>query len=273
MKVVLFCGGLGLRMRDFADNIPKPMVMIGYRPVLWHLMKYYAHFGHKDFILCLGYRGDCIKEYFLKYDECLSNDFVLSEGGKKMELLNSDIQDWRISFVDTGFNSNIGERLAAVRPFLEGEEAFLANYADGLTDLNLQTMLAYSLKHGKVATVAAVTPRNVFHILELDKAGRVKDIRYANEGALVINGGYFVFRKEIFDYIQPGDELVEEPFRRLIKADQLIAYKHNGFWACMDTFKDKQQLEEMYLKGNAPWKIWMNGPSRERCEIRRRVSE
>src|SRR5215210_4763777 len=137
MKVVLFCGGLGLRLRDYSDSIPKPMVNIGYRPILWHVMKYYAHFGHKDFILCLGYKADAIKNYFLTYDECISNNFVLSNGGKNLRLLHSDIQDWNITFVDTGLTANIGQRLKAVEPYLEQETMFLANYSDGLTDLPL----------------------------------------------------------------------------------------------------------------------------------------
>ncbi len=137
MKVVLFCGGLGMRLRDYSESIPKPMVPVGYRPILWHVMRYYAHFGHKDFILCLGYRADVIKRYFLEYDETISNDFVISEGGKKVDLLASDIQDWKITFVDTGLNSNIGMRLKAVQPFLDGEEMFLANYSDGVSDLPL----------------------------------------------------------------------------------------------------------------------------------------
>src|ERR1035441_7322552 len=146
MKVVLFCGGLGLRIRD-AEDIPKPMVQIGYRPVLWHVMKYYAHFGHKDFILCLGYRGDAIKNYFLNYNECASNDVALSSSGKKIELLNRDIHDWRITFLDTGINSNIGQRLRAVKNHLEGEEEFLANYSDGLTDMPLPKQLEHFRQH------------------------------------------------------------------------------------------------------------------------------
>ena len=137
MKVVLFCGGLGMRLRDYSETIPKPMVNIGYRPILWHVMKYYAHYGHKDFILCLGHRADAVKNYFLNYNECASNDFVLSGGGKNLELLNSDIHDWRITFADTGIHSNIGQRLRAVEMHLEGEEEFLANYCDGLTDLRI----------------------------------------------------------------------------------------------------------------------------------------
>src|SRR5512146_1143145 len=149
MKVVLFCGGLGLRIRD-AENVPKPMVEIGYRPILWHVMKYYAHFGHKDFILCLGYRGDVIKKYFLNYDECVSNDFILTQGGRTLELLNSDIQDWKITFADTGTHSNIGQRLKAVSKYLDGEQEFLANYSDGLTDLPLLEQIEDFRRNDKV---------------------------------------------------------------------------------------------------------------------------
>ena len=141
MKVVLFCGGLGTRLREHSETIPKPLVNIGYRPIMWNLMRYYAHYGHKDFILCLGYRGDMIKEYFLNYEECISNDFVLSEGGKKVELITSDIQDWRITFVETGIQSNIGQRLLAVKKYVEDDEYFLANYSDGLSDLPLDHFL------------------------------------------------------------------------------------------------------------------------------------
>src|SRR5262249_29649730 len=141
MKVVLFCGGLGTRLREFTGEIPKPMVKIGYRPILWHLMKYYAHYGHKDFILCLGYRADVIKQFFLNYEEWISNDFTLSKGGKELTLENNDIEDWKITFVDTGLHANIGERLVAVRRYVEDEDVFLANYSDGLTDLDLPTMI------------------------------------------------------------------------------------------------------------------------------------
>ena len=138
MKVVLFCGGLGMRLRDYSETIPKPMVPVGYRPILWHVMRYYAHYGHKEFILCLGYRADAIKRYFLEYDETISNDFVITGGGKQVDLLASDIQDWKITFVDTGLNSNIGQRLKAVQPFLEGERTFLANYSDGVSDFRIR---------------------------------------------------------------------------------------------------------------------------------------
>ncbi len=152
MKVVLFCGGLGMRIREYPEPVPKPMITIGYRPLLWHVMKYYAHYGHKDFILCLGYKADAIKNYFLNYDECVSNNFILSNGGKKLRLLNSDIHDWNITFVDTGIPSNIGQRLKAVEPYLEGESVFLANYSDGLTDLLLPEYINNFLRKGKIGS-------------------------------------------------------------------------------------------------------------------------
>src|SRR6476619_7371153 len=152
MKVVLFCGGQGIRMREFSETIPKPMVNIGYRPILWHIMKYYAHYGHKDFILCLGHGADFIKNYFLNYNECISNDFILSGGGKKLQLFSSDIDDWNITFADTGMSSNIGQRLRAVEKYLDGEEMFLANYSDGLTDLPLDLQMDHFKREGKVGS-------------------------------------------------------------------------------------------------------------------------
>jgi glucose-1-phosphate cytidylyltransferase len=257
MKVVLFCGGLGLRIRD-AEDIPKPMVQIGYRPVLWHVMKYYAHFGHKDFILCLGYRADAIKKYFLDYNECASNDFVLSGGGKKVELFNSDIDDWRITFADTGISSNIGQRLKAVEKHLEGEEEFLANYSDGLTGLALPQQLEHFHEHGKIASFMCVRPSLSYHMVSLEAGtdSLVSGIHAINNGSVRVNGGYFIFKKEIFDYIGPNEELVIEPFHRLIEERQLIGYPYDGFWAGMDTFKDKQQLESMWSSGTAPWEVW-----------------
>ncbi|MDH3297600.1 MAG: sugar phosphate nucleotidyltransferase, partial [Gemmatimonadota bacterium] len=177
MKVVLFCGGLGMRLRDYADNVPKPMVPIGSRPILWHLMKYYAHFGHRDFILCLGYKGDAIKRYFLNYEEYLTNDFILAEGGRTRELLGSDIHDWRITFVDTGVKSNIGERLVAVRRHLEGEAIFLANYADGLTSLPLPDQLAHFESQNAVASFISVRPNLSYHFIETGDDGMVTGIR------------------------------------------------------------------------------------------------
>ncbi|HWZ99326.1 MAG TPA: sugar phosphate nucleotidyltransferase [Candidatus Dormibacteraeota bacterium] len=264
MKVVLFCGGLGMRLRDYSETIPKPMVDIGYRPILWHVMKYYAHYGHKDFILCLGHRADAVKNYFLNYNECASNDFVLSWGGKKLDLYNSDIQDWRITFADTGIESNIGQRLKSVEKYLEGEEEFLANYSDGLTDLPLPQQLDHFHKNGKIASFLAVRPNLSYHMVSLQEgdANIVSGINAINNGTVRINGGFFIFKKNIFDYMRDKEELVDGPFQRLIDEKQLIGYPYDGFWASMDTFKDKQQLESLWGSGGAPWEVWKSNRGR-----------
>ncbi len=256
MKVVLFCGGLGMRIRDHAENTPKPLVRIGNMPILWHVMKYYAHFGHTDFILCLGYQAEAIKHYFLNYSECISNDFVLSNGGKNIELLNSDIQNWRIHFVNTGMNANIAQRLKAVQAFLKGEDEFLANYCDGLTDLHLPDLVEYFHKKDKIATFLNVRPNLSYHFVSTRNGGVVTGLHDIQGSNIRINGGYYVFKKEIFKYLNSGRELVEEPFQRLIKEEQLTAYVYDKFWACMDTFKDKQMLEDLYASGNVPWAVW-----------------
>ena len=256
MKVVIFCGGLGMRLREYSENVPKPMVPIGYRPVVWHVMKYYAHFGHKDFILCLGYRADAIKQYFLHYNECDSNDFSLSKGGKNLELFNSDTHDWNITFAETGMHSNVGQRLKAVEKYLKGTDVFLANYADGLTDLELPRLIDFSQQHGKIATFASAKPNLTYHSVVVEPSGVVQEIKPIRDTSLRINIGYFVFRQDIFKYIRDGEELVAEPFRRLISEGQLMAYQHEGFYAPMDSFKDKQQLDDLYAHGQAPWEVW-----------------
>ena len=245
-----------MRMREYSENIPKPMVPIGYRPILWHVMKYYAHFGHQDFVLCLGHRADIIKKYFLEYDECLSNDFVLSQGGKNLDLLSSDIHDWRITFADTGLNSNIGQRLAAVEKYVGGDEYFLANYTDGLSDVPVDKVIQKLRETNCVACFVSVRPQASFHLVDSDADGVVKGVRHIRHGGARINGGYFVMQREIFRYIKPGEELVEEPFRRLIQEGRLLTYSHDGYWACMDTFKEKQELEDLFNHGKAPWAIW-----------------
>jgi glucose-1-phosphate cytidylyltransferase len=256
MKVVIFCGGFGMRLRENADSIPKPLVPIGYRPILWHVMKYYAHFGHKDFILCLGYRADAVKEYFLNYNEYLSNDFTLSMGGKQLDLYNSDIVDWKITFADTGLTSTIGQRLVAVKQYVAGDEMFLASYADGLTDLPLPELIAFAKERNKIANFVSVRPNLSYHLVSADKDGLVQEMREMNCADMRVNGGFFVFRKDIFNYIHEGDELVQQPFQRLIKEKQLVCYPYDGFFGAMDTFKDKQMLDELYTNGKAPWQMW-----------------
>lgn len=255
MKVVLFCGGLGLRLRDHFQNIPKPLVHIGSRPILWHLMNYYSHYGHKDFVLCLGYQGDAIKDYFLNYRETLSNDFVLAKGGREVTLLNRDIEDWTITFVDTGLHSTIGERLKTVQPHVSGEEVFLANYTDGLTDLALDRYVENFLAQERIGCFLSVRPTAVFHMVETGADQRVRGLKSLQDSEIRINGGFFIFREEIFDYIRDGEELVVEAFQRLIEADQLMAYPYDGYWQCMDTFKDQQALEEMAARDDAPWRV------------------
>jgi glucose-1-phosphate cytidylyltransferase len=256
MKVVLFCGGLGMRIREASESVPKPMVHVGDRPILWHVMKYYAHFGHKDFILCLGYRADVIKNYFVNYNEFMSNDFVLSKGGKDVRVFNSDIDDWTVTFVDTGANSNIGQRLKAVERYLDGEEVFLANYSDNLTDFQLPKLVDRFHEQNKTAAFLCVRPNLSCHYVSMGNQGLVEEIKTMDQSNILINGGYFVFKRSIFDYIKDGEELVQEPFRRLIEGKNLVGYEYGGFWKSMDTFKEKQELDDLCSKGNAPWQLW-----------------
>ncbi len=261
MKVVLFCGGQGMRLREYSESVPKPMVNIGPRPILWHLMKYYAHFGHKDFILCLGWKGDVIKDYFLNYDECVSNNFVLRTGGQ-VDLLGSDIHDWNITFVDTGQSSCIGERLMAVEPYLDSDEIFLANYSDGLSDLHLPNLIDYFHSRDSIATCLGVRPNQSFHLVDTDGDGLVTDLTPVAQADLWMNGGFFVMRREIFQYMEEGEELVLAPFQRLMAIHKLSILQYDGFWSCMDTYKEKQQLDETYAEGNAPWEVWKKTPKR-----------
>lgn len=256
MKVVLFCGGLGLRLREFSEALPKPMVPIGNRPIVWHLMKYYAYYGHRDFILCLGHKADVVKSYFRNYDETVSNDFVLREGGRKVELVNTDIQDWSITFVDTGMHSNIGQRLRAVRRYLEGEPWFLANYSDNLCDAPLPTLIDFFQRNDKVAGFLSVRPPQSFHVVKTDSDSRVVSIDPVAESQMWINGGFFCLKQQIFDYLEEGDELVVEAFQKLMPTGELVAYRHSGFWACMDTFKERQMLDDLCTRGEAPWEVW-----------------
>jgi glucose-1-phosphate cytidylyltransferase len=256
MKVVLFCGGLGTRLREHSETIPKPLVNIGYRPILWHLMRYYAHFGHNDFILCLGYRGDMIREYFLNYREEMATDFVMADGGREIELLGPDIRDWRITFVDTGMHSNLGERLMRVRHLLDGEQRFLANYSDGLSDLPLDRYLDEVHKQDAIASLVAVRPSQSFHAVQSSEDGTVTSILDVATSDYWINAGFFCLRNEIFDHMKDGEELVLEPFNRLIEERRLHAFRYAGFWAAMDSFKDKIRLDRMESRGDCPWMLW-----------------
>lgn len=258
MKVVLFCGGKGMRLRDYSDTIPKPLVNVGRRPMLWNLMRYYAHFGHQDFILCLGYRGEAIQDYLLHDGDCESVNIVESRYGKPIARTATNRYGWTVTFVDTGQESCIGERLKSVEEFLTNEEMFLANYCDGMSDLPLNRYIQDVLLMNKVAAFISVAVPHVFHVVEVGDGNRVQSLVPADRSGIRINGGFFVFRKKLFDYIKQGEDLVIEPFQRLIAEDQLIAYPYDGFWCSMDTFKDRQKLEEMEARGETPWLVWKN---------------
>lgn len=264
MKVVLFCGGLGTRLREHSDTVPKPLVNIGYRPILWHLMRYYAHYGHTEYILCLGYRGDMIREYFLNYREAMTNDFTLHAGEGRVQLHSSDLDHWKITFVDTGLHSNIGQRLLRVKHFLQDEEMFLANYADGLSDIPLDRQVERFAASDMIADFASVRSAQSFHAAHADADGVVSAMGSMTDQELWVNGGFFVLRPEIFDHMEEGDELVEKPFQRLIGKRRLSTYRWGGFWQCMDTFKDKITFDRMEARGECPWMVW----SRPDCNPR-----
>lgn len=274
MKVVLFCGGLGTRLREHSDTIPKPLVNIGHRPILWHLMRYYAHFGHKEFILCLGYRGDLIRKYFLEYEEAMTNDFTLRAKDRHVELHSRDLDDWKITFVDTGLHSNIGQRLLHVRKYVENEEMFLANYADGLSDLPLDRQLKEFQTRRAVASLVAVRSSQSLHAVYAGQDSIVTQIGAMPDQQLWVNGGFFLMRPEIFKYIHEGEELVEKPFGRLITERKLAMFRWEGFWQCMDTFKDKIWFDRIEARGECPWMIWKRHPAKgmERGSVAKRSS-
>jgi glucose-1-phosphate cytidylyltransferase len=253
VKVVIFCGGLGVRMGEATQQIPKPMIPIGTRPILWHIMKWYASWGYTDFILCLGYQAESIKSFFLDYDEALANDFVLSNGGHDVHLLGRDIDNWTITFVDTGLHSTIGERLKAVESHIGDDEIFLATYGDGLTDAPLDDMIAALEANSATGLFISVRPRVEYHLVKADGDGLVQAIDPFAVADVWINGGFFVFRRDVFDVIEPGEELVNEPFARLIERGALCTYRYEGFWEPMDTIKDKQRLDGLLESGQAPW--------------------
>lgn len=256
MKVVLFCGGLGMRMRSGPESLPKPMMPIGSRPVLWHVMRYYAHFGHTEFILCLGFGAKAVKDYFLDYREAESNDFVLSKGGESIELLGSDISDWRITFVDTGMDTAIGERLRRVRPFLEDDEVFLANYGDVLTDAPMDQIVDEFLATDAVGTLLAVRPPQSFHVVRIAHGSSVTGFQPVGEMDLRINGGFFVLRQEIFDFLNEDEDLVEDACARAAAQGRLRAVPYDGFWAPMDTLKERAYLEDLHRTDKSPWALW-----------------
>ena len=260
MKVVLFCGGLGMRMRTDDQSLPKPMTPIGSRPVLWHVMRYYAYFGHKDFILCLGYGAQAVKDYFLNYSETTSNDFVIMQGSEGIKMLSTDISEWTISFIDTGIDTAIGERLRRIRPHLDGDEIFLANYGDVLTDAPMNDLIRQFVNTDAVVQLLAVKPQDSFHVLDMDDDSTVTGLTAVAKMPMRINGGYFVLRKGIFDYLYENEDLVMDACVRAAKAGRVRAAQYDGFWAPMDTLKERKALEEQYRRGNSPWALWRDRP-------------
>jgi glucose-1-phosphate cytidylyltransferase len=256
MKVVLFCGGLGMRMREGTASAPKPMNMIGDRPLLWHVMRYYAHFGHTDFVICLGYGASYVKDFFLSYDETRSNDFVLENGARDVKLFSTDISEWRITFVDTGLNSPIGERLRRVRRFVEDQPIFLANYADVLTNVQLPDMVERFAASSAVVGLLAVPPQSSHHVVDIDDAGLVTQVTPMRDLRQWENGGYFLLRPEIFDHLNEGEDLVEDAIMRLVPQGRVLAYPYKGYWSPADTVKERAHLEEMYHRGTCPWMVW-----------------
>ena len=256
MKVVLFCGGFGMRLREFSDSIPKPLVNVGNRPILWHIMKYYSHYGHNEFILCLGWKAEAIKEYFLSHNECLTNDFVLDGSTASVKLLASDMNHWKITFVDTGLMSNIGQRLKAIEGYVGGESTFLANYTDGLSNIHLPDLIDCHRKNNATATFMTVRPTQTFHCVNVKPDGSVNGIAAVADSDLRVNAGFFVFDQSIFKAILEGEELIPKPFNRLIEKNKLFSVHHDGFFACMDTFKEKQIFDDFHARGHTPWEVW-----------------
>lgn len=260
MKVAILCGGYGTRIRDVADNIPKPMIPVGRYPILWHIMKYYSHYGYKDFVLCLGYKSNVIKDFFLNY-EALTRDFTISLGTtKKVEFhTRHDESDWRVTLAETGLNAMTGARLKRIRTYVGNDEHFMLTYGDGVGDVELDKLLQFHHAHGKILTVTGVRPPGRFGELVANEEGRVIEFNEKPQAAGGrISGGFFVCRREVFDYLDDRENLVfeQEPLRRLAGAGEMMVYEHNGFWQPMDTSREYLLLNSLYEMGEAPWVRW-----------------
>lgn len=256
MKVVLLAGGFGTRISEESHLKPKPMIEIGEKPILWHIMKYYSEFGFHEFIICLGYKQYVVKEFFADYF-LHTSDVTFDLANNKMEVHNNYSEPWKVTLVDTGLKTMTGGRVRRIRPYVE-DDSFMLTYGDGVADVDLHALERFHREMGKIATVTSVNVGQRFGVLDVQEDGRVTAFREKEnlDGAL-INGGFMVMSPRIFDYLD-GDETIleQEPFRRLARDGEMAAYLHNGFWKCMDTQRDKMQLEELWQSGNAPWKIW-----------------
>jgi glucose-1-phosphate cytidylyltransferase len=255
VQTVILCGGRGTRLREYTETIPKVLVEVGGQPILWHIMKTYAHFGFNDFVLALGYLGDRIKQYFLDCHGWRGRDMRLRLGRYDPPELLGGEDDWRVTFADTGPETNTGGRIKRVRPYL-GDDVFFATYGDGVADLDLRELLRFHRSHGRIATVTAVRPVLSFGVMELEESQAVRRFREKPRLDHWINGGFFVFDSRVFDYLDESSILEREPLERLATDGQLMAYCHDRFWACMDTYKDNERLNELWASGQAPWKVW-----------------
>lgn len=256
-QVVILCGGRGMRLNERTESIPKPMVEIGGMPILWHIMKIYSAFGFKDFILCLGYKGEKIREFFMDLNEWRRKDFTLrvKDGARHVSYHTPEVEDWTITFGDTGLETNTGGRIKQVEQHIT-TSPFFVTYGDGLADINLRDLLAYHTKTGRIGTMTCVQPRTHFGIVEIDDSGVIVGYHEKPLLSTRVNGGFFVFNREVFSYIEGNEILEKEPFERLVRGRNLTAYCFDGFWMCMDTYKDTQTLNELYLNGHPPWKVW-----------------
>lgn len=254
MKVVILCGGLGTRLKEETEFKPKPLIEIGGKPILWHIMKIYSHFGCNDFVLCLGYKGHMIKDYFLKHREML-NDFTLNVNKGHIDHHNNEAGDWNITFAETGSDTNTGGRLKKVEKYV-ADDNFLMTYGDGVSDVNINELLAHHLKKGKIATLTSIQPMSRFGIVEFNSDHAIKSFKEKPKLDGWINGGFFVFKKEFFNYLDGNPILEQEPLRKLAEENQLVAYPHTGFWECMDTYRDFEFLNKLWKEGKAFWKVW-----------------
>jgi len=260
MKVAILCGGYGTRIRDVADNIPKPMIPVGRFPILWHIMKYYASYGHKDFVLCLGYKSQAIKDFFLNYEAHIK-DFTIDLGGKAAVQFHTDHSesDWRVTLAETGLNALTGARIRRAQKYLGDDDSFMLTYGDGVGDIDLDRLLAFHNSHGKALTVTGVRPPGRFGELLSDANGKVTEFNEKPQAAGGrISGGFFVCRKNLFGYLDDREDLMfeKEPMARLVKDGQLMVFEHDGFWQPMDTHREYQLLNDLFASGKAPWVKW-----------------
>ncbi len=256
MKVVILAGGYGTRLSEETDLRPKPMVEIGGRPLLWHIMKFYDHFGHRDFVVCLGYKGFVVKEYFANY-RLHNSDVTVDLAREGVTYHSNPTEDWRVTLVDTGLDTMTGGRIRRVRPHL-GEKPFLLTYGDGLGSVDLHRLLAFHERHGRTATVTSVQPPGRFGVVEIGEGDQVGEFheKPAETGGW-INAGFFVMNPSVFDYLEGDDTILESaPLSRMAGDGQLMAFRHTGFWRPMDTLRDKRSLEALWTEGHAPWKVW-----------------